>query len=93
MYLENSSCSCFRDVRSSANLHRLIALFELADMTTFGCSQIVACVGRSERTDAMELVRSLGWCGFSLTTLEPWMSSGDQGVPISDKWLFLVAEV
>ncbi|OGE52636.1 hypothetical protein PENARI_c009G06182 [Penicillium arizonense] len=71
----------------------LIALFELADMTTFGCSQIVACVGRSERTDAMELVRSLGWCGFSLTTLEPWMSSGDQGVPISDKWLFLVAEV
>jgi hypothetical protein len=74
-------------------LDRLIALFELADITTFGCSQIVACVGRSEGTDATELVRSLGWCGFSLTTLKPWMSSDNQGTSVSEKWLFLVAEV
>lgn len=71
----------------------LIALFELADIATFGCSQIVACVSRSQRTDEMELVRSLGWCGFSLTTLAPWVSHSDQGPCLSNKWLFLVAEV
>jgi len=71
----------------------LIALFELADIATFGCSQIVACVSRSQRTDEMELVRSLGWCGFNLTTLAPWVSRGDQGSCLSNKWLFLVAEV
>lgn len=71
----------------------LIALFELADIATFGCSQIVACVNRSQPTDEMELVRSLGWCGFSLTTLAPWISRGDQGPCLSNKWLFLVAEV
>jgi hypothetical protein len=72
-------------------LPSLIALFELAE-DTFGCSQIVACVSRSQPTDEMELVRSLGWCGFSLTTLEPWMSSSDQGC-LSNEWLFLAAEV
>ncbi|CAI7574611.1 hypothetical protein PCG10_001126 [Penicillium crustosum] len=71
----------------------LIALFELADIATFGCSQIVACVSRSQRTDEMELVRSLGWCGFNLTTLAPWVSRGDQGSCLSNRWLFLVAEV
>ncbi|KAJ5951792.1 uncharacterized protein N7479_010205 [Penicillium vulpinum] len=71
----------------------LIALFELADIATFGCSQIVACVNRSQRTDEMELVRSLGWCGFGLTTLAPWVSCDDQGPCLSNKWLFLVAEV
>ncbi|CDM29213.1 Ornithine decarboxylase antizyme [Penicillium roqueforti FM164] len=71
----------------------LIALFELADIATFGCSQIVACVSRSQRTDEMELVRSLGWCGFSLTTLAPWVSHSDQGPCLSNKWLFLAAEV
>ncbi|KAJ5341937.1 hypothetical protein N7541_011061 [Penicillium brevicompactum] len=70
----------------------LMALFELAEIDTFGCSQIVACVSRSQRADEMELVRSLGWCGFNLTTLEPWMTSEDQGC-LSDEWLFLVAEV
>ncbi|KAJ5782199.1 hypothetical protein N7457_003973 [Penicillium paradoxum] len=71
----------------------LIALFELADIATFGCSQIVACVSRSQRTDEMELVRSLGWCGFSLTTLAPWVLNGDQEPCLSNKWLFLVAEI
>lgn len=71
----------------------LIALFELADIATFGCSQIVACVIRSQRTDEMELVRSLGWCGFNLTTLTPWVPCGNQGSCLSNKWLFLVAEV
>ncbi|KAJ5457124.1 hypothetical protein N7530_012398 [Penicillium desertorum] len=71
----------------------LIALFELADLATFGCSQIVACVSRSQRTDEMELVRSLGWCGFNLTTLAPWVSDREPGPCLSNKWLFLVAEV
>ncbi|QQK43859.1 Ornithine decarboxylase antizyme [Penicillium digitatum] len=71
----------------------LLALFELADIATFGCSQIVACVSRSQPSDEMELVRSLGWCGFSLTTLAPWVSRGNQGPYFSTKWLFLVAEV
>lgn len=72
---------------------RLIALFELAGIDAFDCSQIVACVKRSQHTDEMELVRSLGWCGFSLTTLEPWTTGGDSGPSLSTEWLFLVAEV
>ncbi|KAJ6007957.1 hypothetical protein N7540_011933 [Penicillium herquei] len=71
----------------------LIALFELAGIDAFDCSQIVACVKRSQQTNEMELVRSLGWCGFSLTTLKPWVTCSDPGSVISSKWLFLVAEV
>ncbi|KAJ5234470.1 uncharacterized protein N7469_003638 [Penicillium citrinum] len=71
----------------------LIALFELAGVDAFDCSQIVACVKRSQHTNEMELVRSLGWCGFSLTTLEPWSMAGDSGPFLSSKWLFLAAEV
>lgn len=71
----------------------LIALFELAAITTFGCSQIVACVSRSQKADEMELVRNLGWCGFSLTTLEPWISGMIQKPALSSRWLFLAAEV
>ncbi|KAJ5585356.1 uncharacterized protein N7459_005156 [Penicillium hispanicum] len=71
----------------------LIALFELAGTDAFDCSQIVACVKRSQNTNEMELVRSLGWCGFNLTTLEPWTMGGDPGPSLSAKWLFLVAEV
>ena len=72
--------------------YRLIALFELAGIDAFDCSQIVACVKRSQHTDEMELVRSLGWCGFNLTTLEPWAASPASGPLLSTKWLFLVAE-
>ena len=72
---------------------RLIALFELAGVDAFDCSQIVACVKRSQHTNEMELVRSLGWCGFSLTTLEPWSMPGESGPYLSSKWLFLAAEV
>ncbi|KAJ5650023.1 uncharacterized protein N7484_003746 [Penicillium longicatenatum] len=71
----------------------LIALFELAGTDAFDCSQIVACVRRSQQTNEMELVRSLGWCGFSLTTLGPWATGGDSGPFLSTKWLFLVAEI
>ncbi|KAJ5150964.1 uncharacterized protein N7482_010216 [Penicillium canariense] len=73
----------------------LIALFELAGIDAFDCSQIVACVKRSQHPDEMELVRSLGWCGFNLTTLEPWSRGvpGSSGPCFSTKWLFLVAEV
>lgn len=71
----------------------LIALFELAGIDAFGCSQLVACVRRSQRTNEMELVRNLGWCGFNLTTLEPWTTGEDPGPSLSTRWLFLVAEV
>lgn len=71
----------------------LIALFELAGIDGFDCSQIVACVKRSQDANEMELVRSLGWCGFNLTTLEPWAMGGEPGPLVSPKWLFLVAEV
>ncbi|KAJ5668795.1 hypothetical protein N7462_009865 [Penicillium macrosclerotiorum] len=70
----------------------LIALFELAGIDSFDCTQIVACVRRSQHTDEMELVRSLGWCGFNLTTLEPWIGIGGRGPSLSTKWLLLVAE-
>ncbi|EPS31268.1 hypothetical protein PDE_06223 [Penicillium oxalicum 114-2] len=73
----------------------LIALFELAGSDAFDCTQIVACVNRSQHQDEMEIVRSLGWCGFNLTTLDPWIrgSSVAAGPAVSTKWLFLVAEV
>ncbi|KAJ5101475.1 hypothetical protein NUU61_003697 [Penicillium alfredii] len=70
----------------------LIALFELAGLATFECSQIVACVSRSDHANEMELIRNLGWCGFNLTTLEPW-TPGGRGPFLSTKWLFLAAEV
>lgn len=41
----------------------------------------------------MELVRSLGWCGFNLTTLDPWNPADNPGPLLSNKWLFLAAEV
>lgn len=72
---------------------RLIALFELASMPALGCSQIVVCVRRSEEADRLDVVRSLGWCGFGLTTLEPWVRDGRQDLTVSSEWLFLNAEV
>lgn len=70
-----------------------MALFELASIPALGCSQIVACVGRSRAEDDLEAVRSLGWCGFGLTTLEPWIRDGRQDSSISSEWLFLNADV
>lgn len=70
-----------------------MALFELANMPGLGCSQIVICVHRSEDAGELEVVRSLGWCGFNLTTLGPWFGNGSQDLPLSSKWLFLSAEV
>ncbi|KAJ6140437.1 hypothetical protein N7470_010442 [Penicillium chermesinum] len=71
----------------------LIALFELAGIDAFNCSQIVACVRRSQQRSEVELVHNLGWCGFNLTTLEPWAMGTSSGPTLSTKWLFLVAEV
>ncbi|KAL4801397.1 ornithine decarboxylase antizyme-domain-containing protein [Aspergillus unguis] len=71
----------------------LIALFELADVPAFGCSQIVACVPRSQHDTELEVTRSLGWCGFGLTTLQPWDEQNCLGTPVSSRWLFLSAEV
>ncbi|BCR92337.1 ornithine decarboxylase antizyme [Aspergillus chevalieri] len=71
----------------------LIALFELAGMSAFGCSQIVACIQRSQDTAELEVVRNLGWCGFNLTTLGPWLPEDCSASAISPKWIFLCAEV
>ncbi|RMJ21958.1 Ornithine decarboxylase antizyme [Aspergillus sp. HF37] len=70
----------------------LIALFELAGMPALGCSQIVVCVPRAGDAQGLDVVRSLGWCGFGLTTLEPWVRDGCHE-SVSSEWLFLGAEV
>lgn len=72
---------------------RLIALFELASLSEFGCSQIVACIPRSQGAAELEVVRNLGWCGFNLTTLQPWSAGNCVELSLSAKWLFLRAEV
>ncbi|KAL6235409.1 hypothetical protein BDW75DRAFT_209764 [Aspergillus navahoensis] len=69
----------------------LIALFELACVPAFGCSQIVACVPRSKNRRELESVRNLGWCGFGLTTLERFGAKDSNC--LSNRWLFLSAEV
>ncbi|PYH90538.1 hypothetical protein BO71DRAFT_402107 [Aspergillus ellipticus CBS 707.79] len=71
----------------------LIALFELANISAFGCSEIVACVPRSQDSDELEAIRNLSWCGFNLTTLQPWIVAGGLDCLLSTKWLFLDAEV
>lgn len=71
----------------------LIALFELASTTNFDCSQIVLCVPRSQDRCELECARNLGWCGFNLTTLEPWIPPGSYRCTTSKRWLFLSAEV
>jgi hypothetical protein len=75
-----------------ADTSRLIALFELAGMPALGCSQIVVCVPRAGDAHGLDVVRSLGWCGFGLTTLEPWVRDGCHD-SVSSEWLFLSAEV
>ncbi|KAB8263736.1 ornithine decarboxylase antizyme-domain-containing protein [Aspergillus pseudonomiae] len=71
----------------------LIALFELASLPEFGCSQIVACIPRSQDAAELEVVRNLGWCGFNLTTLQPWSTRDCVELSLSAEWLFLGAEV
>jgi len=71
----------------------LMALLELADNEAFDCTRIVACVPRSSESFATDLTRNLGWCGFSLTTLESFASYKDHRPLASQKWLFLVSEI
>ncbi|KAJ9357250.1 hypothetical protein DTO280E4_5653 [Paecilomyces variotii] len=71
----------------------LMALFELASMPGFDCSQIVACVSRSVVTAEFDTVRDLGWCGFNLTTLEQTLALDSAEPSVSSRWIFLVAEV
>jgi len=70
----------------------LMALFELAGTSAFNCSQIVACLDRTSSPELDTVVRNFGWVGFELTTLGDWFPdvSGDL---ISDRWLFMMAEV
>lgn len=72
---------------------RLIALFELASTAAFCCSQMIACVRRLQDGTEMEVVRSLGWCGFSLTTLAVGNPRASRDASLSSKWLFLSAEI
>ncbi|KAF7587578.1 hypothetical protein BBP40_007043, partial [Aspergillus hancockii] len=39
----------------------LIALFELASLSNFGCSQIVACIPRLQDATELDVARNLGW--------------------------------
>ncbi|EED23600.1 yippee family protein [Talaromyces stipitatus ATCC 10500] len=71
----------------------LLSLFELAELEAFECSQIMACVPRSDDPVGSGIVRNLGWCGFSLTSLDSWMPPGNGGMALSDRWLFLAAQV
>ncbi|KUL88920.1 hypothetical protein ZTR_03606 [Talaromyces verruculosus] len=71
----------------------LLSLFELAEVEAFECSQIIACVPRSDDPLGSGIVRNLGWCGFSLTSLDSWMPPGSGGIALSDRWLFLAAQV
>ncbi|KAL3457739.1 ornithine decarboxylase antizyme-domain-containing protein [Aspergillus heterothallicus] len=72
----------------------LIALFELASLPVFDCTQLVASVPRTQEGIGMEFTRNLGWCGFSLTTLKPWDPKCClRDNAISTKWLFLSSEV
>jgi hypothetical protein len=71
----------------------LIALFELASTTAFDCSQIVVCIRRSQDAAEFEVARNLGWCGFNLATLEPWIPHSSYESTTSSKWLLLNAEV
>lgn len=71
----------------------LLSLFELAEVEAFECSQIIACVPRSDDPLGSGIVRNLGWCGFSLTSLDSWMPPGSGAPALSDRWLFLAAQV
>lgn len=74
-------------------VNSLIALFELANIPNFACSRIVACVPRSQDATELAVIRNLGWCGFALSTLQPWSRERLPGSSLSAKWLFLSAEV
>lgn len=72
----------------------LLSLFELAEVEAFECTEIIACVSRSDDPLSSGIVRNLGWCGFSLTSLDYWMPPGvGGGLALSDRWLFLAAQV
>ncbi|BDD63804.1 hypothetical protein MAP00_008664 [Monascus purpureus] len=81
------------DVMTHGLKSGLIALFELASTPAFCCSQMIACVRRLQDGTEMEVVRSLGWCGFSLTTLAVGNPRASRDVSLSSKWLFLSAEI
>ncbi|KAH8596367.1 ornithine decarboxylase antizyme-domain-containing protein [Bisporella sp. PMI_857] len=68
----------------------LMALLELAD-TVFAVQQAIICLSRSiPEAESKAFIKSLGWVGFELITLEMW--SGDMDLT-SDKWIFLGMEV
>jgi len=68
----------------------LMALIELADISTLDCSKLVVCIERSiDPVDLKPFIRDLGWVGFELTTMAPW--SGGQDLT-SKRWLMLAME-
>ncbi|KAK2740266.1 hypothetical protein FQN55_008992, partial [Onygenales sp. PD_40] len=72
----------------------LMALFELASVSGFDCSEMVACVDRS--MDAGErdaVIRNLGWVGFELSMLNGFMIPRPDETILSGRWLFMSVEV
>lgn len=67
-----------------------MALIELAS-ATLECSQLIICLDRTISQEEMKpFLKSLGWVGFELVTLEMWSKHYDTG---SDRWLFLGMEL
>ncbi|KAK5992370.1 hypothetical protein PT974_05774 [Cladobotryum mycophilum] len=67
----------------------LMALIELGD-GPLGCSHIVTCIDRRLPADkARELIKSLQWVGFDMTTLDFWANDLDV---TSKQWVFMGME-
>ncbi|KAK5659935.1 hypothetical protein OQA88_13400 [Cercophora sp. LCS_1] len=68
----------------------LVALIELAE-GPLDCHHMVICIDRSIPGDESKaLTRGLQWAGFSLTTLDFWVSGRDV---VSNQWLFMGMEL
>lgn len=67
-----------------------MALIELAD-GPLACSQIVTCLDRRMPAEnAHDLIKSLQWVGFDMTTLDHWAHDLDV---TSTQWVFMGMEL
>ncbi|KOS21597.1 Ornithine decarboxylase antizyme [Escovopsis weberi] len=68
----------------------LMALIELGD-GPLGCAHIVTCIDRRLPAEkAHELIKSLQWVGFEMTTLDHWANGLDV---TSKEWVFMGMEL
>jgi len=64
-----------------------MALLELCSISSFDCTQLVACLDRRLPANEMSgLRRDLGWVGFEPVTLAPWTESDEI---VSPRWLLM----